>query len=92
MAVTPTAVEGSSTGSDRERGIRGELIARLKYDKIKFLAPGDKNGDDGVEFEVAGVEGRDGAPRILRQDYLTFLHAFTAQCSDRTGINVRRRA
>ena len=69
-------------------GARGELIARLKYDKIRFLPPGEKNGDDGVEFEVAGVEDRDGAPRILRQDYSAFLHAFTAQCSDHTGINI----
>ncbi len=75
-------------GQGTPKGARGELIARLKYDKIKFLPPGDKNGDDGVEFEVAGVEDRDGAPRILRQDYSTFLHAFTAQCSDHTGINI----
>lgn len=64
------------------RSTRGELIARLKYDEITFRRPGEKRGEQDVEFEVAGVEDHEGAPRILRRDYYAFLYAFTAQCRE----------
>jgi adenylate cyclase class IV len=64
-------------------GARGELIARLKYDKITFRAPGDKRSEVGVEFEVAGAEDHEAAPRALRSgEYYTFLRAFTDQCRE----------
>lgn len=63
------------------KGVRGELIARLKYDKITFYRPGDKHGQAEVQFEVAGAEDHEAAPRILRRgEYYTFLRAFTTQC------------
>jgi inorganic triphosphatase YgiF len=69
-------------------GSRGELIARLKYDKISFRKPGDKHGESQVEFEVAGAEDHDAAPRALRvSEYYNFLRAFTDQCRDSVPMN-----
>lgn len=71
---------GWSVSKNRERG---ELIARLKYDKIAFRAPGGKREEIGVEFELAGAEDHDSAPRALRRsEYYTFLRAFTDQCRE----------
>lgn len=71
-----------------KQGARGELIARLKYDKITFRAPGDKRGESEVEFEVAGAEDHDAAPQALRSgEYYSFLRAFTDQCRESARMN-----
>jgi adenylate cyclase class IV len=71
-----------------KRDERSELIARLKYDKITFRAPTSKRGESEVEFEVAGAEDHDAAPSALRRDeYYTFLRAFTDQCRETARMN-----
>ncbi len=62
---------------------RGDLIARLKYDKITYRGPGAAYGESDVEFEVAGAEDHDAAPRALRvSEYYNFLRAFMDQSRD----------
>jgi adenylate cyclase class IV len=90
MGLKPTLeVDVDRVGwSVLKAGTRGELIARLKYDNISFRAPGDKRGESGVEFEVAGAEDHDAAPRALRSgEYYTFLRAFTDQCRESARMN-----
>ena len=69
-------------------GPRGELIARVKYDKISFRKPGDRQGESQVEFEVAGAEDHDAAPHALRvSEYYNFLRSFTDQCRNTVPMN-----
>ena len=69
-------------------GSRGDLIARLKYDKITFREPGATHGESEVEFEVAGAEEHDAAPRALRvSEYYNFLRDFMDQCRDAVPMN-----
>jgi len=69
-------------------GSRGDLVARLKYDKITYCKPGDRHGESQVEFEVADAEDHDAAPRSLRvSEYYNFLRAFTDQCRESVPMN-----
>ena len=71
-----------------KEGARGDLVARLKYDKISFCKPGDRHGESQVEFEVAGAEDHHAAPRSLRvSEYYNFLRAFTDQCREFVPMN-----
>jgi hypothetical protein len=69
--------------SVQKEGSRRELIARVKYDKITFRKPGGGHDKSHVEFEVAGAEDHDAAPRSLRvSEYYNFLRAFANQCRE----------
>jgi inorganic triphosphatase YgiF len=74
--------------SVQKGGSRGELIARLKYDKITYREPGARYGESEAEFEVAGAEEHDAAPRALRVgEYYNFLRDFMDQCRDAALLN-----